>query len=31
MDSPTLRLSSPPAFAAMVMIVKVELMRRAHL
>lgn len=31
MDSPTLGLSSPPAFAATVMIVKVELMRRAHL
>lgn len=31
MDSPTLGLSSPPAFAGTVMIVKVELMRRAHL
>lgn len=31
MDSPTLELSSPPAFAGTVMIVKVELMRRAHL
>lgn len=31
MDSPTLRLSSAPALAGTVMIVKVELMRRAHL
>lgn len=31
MDSPTLGLSSPSAFAGTVMIVKVELMRRAHL
>lgn len=30
MDSTTLGLSSPPAFAGTVMIVKVELMRRAH-
>lgn len=31
MDSPTLGLSSRPAFAGTVMIVEVELMRRAHL
>lgn len=31
MDSPVLRLSSAPALAGTVMILKVELMRRAHL
>lgn len=31
MDSPALRLSSAPALAGTVMIVKVELMRRAQL
>lgn len=31
MDSPTLGLSSLPAIAGTVMIVEVELMRRAHL
>lgn len=31
MDSPALRLSSAPALAGTVMIVRVELMRRAHL